>query len=543
MNKIKFALKNLAIVALIISSFIACDKDFASVGSDVIGQGNYLTNSTKEYPVIAYTNPLAPVQTNNLPLNYLGAFNDLTYGLTTASFVSQLGTTTYDPDFGDGVILDSVILTVPYFSRAVDVDDEGGKIYELDSIFGNGFVDLEIYENNYFLNSINPNEEFDTPLNYFSNSTTSIGNINPTLLMGTEILPAVPQSLNSFRPSNREIVLKDEDGEISSRTAPALRVKLDNAYWLNKIIEKEGDIELSNANNFNNYFRGIFFKVTPLANSGSLALLNFNTSSANITLHYTKNPTTTGADRAKATFVLTFTGNRINLIENQFDFAIPPGNPVDGDEKLYLKGAEGSTAVIDLFKAGDHENGFSPEFYSFKNDFVETDVDGKFVRSKRLINEANLVFYVNHDQPLGTEPDRIYLYDLKNGTPLSDYFFDFTNNTSPVNSKINHLGVLEREGNNASGEGIKYKIKITEHINNLLLRDSTNVKLGLSVSGNVNLENSSPQYKVLTSNDDPVNKIPVSSIISPRGTILYGNNTSNEQKKLYLEIFYTEPNN
>ena len=40
-------------------------------------------------------------------------------------------------------------------------------------------------------------------------------------------------------------------------------------------------------------------------------------------------------------------------------------------------------------------------------------------------------------------------------------------------------------------------------------------------------------------------KLPVSSILSPQGTVLFGNNTSatNENKKLYLEIFYTEPNN
>jgi hypothetical protein len=117
------------------------------------------------------------------------------------------------------------------------------------------------------------------------------------------------------------------------------------------------------------------------------------------------------------------------------------------------------------------------------------------------------------------------------------------NTTNPENSKTNHLGVLQHEGNTSSGDGVKYKIKITEHINNLLLRDSTNVKLGLAVSGNINLENSTPQYDVLTTDDDIVKKVPVSSILTPKGTVLYGNNTTNQQKKLYLEIYYTEPNN
>ncbi len=549
MNKIKFALKNIAVLAILISSFIACDKDFATVGSDIIGQNNFNVDSTKEYPVIAYTNPLEPVQTNNLPVNYLGAYKDPIYGLTTASFVSQLGTNLLDPDFGENVEIDSVVMTIPYFSTRVEVNSSGETIYELDSIFGNGMIDLSFYENTYFLNTVDPNTEFDSPLSYYSNTTSGNGAINAALLEGPPIIissnATIPtNTISNFRPSNEEIKLKVDD-EISERLAPALRVKFDIDYWQEKILDKEGEPELSNANNFNNYFRGIYFKATPIGNDGSMALLNFGSSAANITIYYTKDPFTEGADRVQSTYIMTFTGNRVNFLENQFDLTIPQGNSVTGDENLYLKGGEGSIAVVDLFNAGSFEDGYSPEFNAFKNTFVETDVDGNYVKSKRLVNEANLVFYVNQEimQGNGDEPERIYLYDLKNNTPLIDYYVDLSNTTVPNNSKTNHLGVLQRVGDDASGNGIKYKIKITEHINNLLMKDSTNVKLGLSVSGNVNLENSSLQYNVSTTDDDEVKMSPVSSIVSPRGTILYGNNTANEQKKLYLEIYYTEPNN
>ena len=33
------------------------------------------------------------------------------------------------------------------------------------------------------------------------------------------------------------------------------------------------------------------------------------------------------------------------------------------------------------------------------------------------------------------------------------------------------------------------------------------------------------------------------SILSTRGTVLFGNNTTQEDKKVQLEIFYTEPEN
>lgn len=548
MNKIKFALKNSAILVLLISSFIACDKDFVTVGADIIGQNNFDSESTKAYSVIAYTNPLEAVQTNNLTRNYIGAYNDALYGLTTASFVSQLAMSAYDPNFGDGIKMDSVVLTVPYFSTRVETTTDGETIYTLDSIYGDGFVDLAIYENKYFLNSIDPSENLSTPLKYFSNATTSNGSVNQSLLEG-EPIPLESESItptniiSNFKPSDKEIELWDADDEITDRLAPAMRIKMDTLYWREKIINKQDDAEISNTNNFINYFRGIYFKTTPIGGTGSLALLDFTAASANITIYYTKDPIVEGAERSPSTFVLRFSGNRVNFLNNDFVFPIPQGDAVNGDEKLYLKGAGGSNAVIDLFKSGSYEDGFSPEFLTFKNDFVTTDDDNKFIKSKRLVNEANLVFYVDQASVMGNEPDRLYLYDLTNASKLRDYDLDFPNNNVPLFSRINHLGFLQREGDVSSGEGIKYKMKITEHINNLLLLDSTNVKLGLAVSANINIEDIAQQFSLKTTDDDVVKMVPESSILTPKGTILFGNNTSNTDKRLYLEIFYTEPNN
>ena len=60
---------------------------------------------------------------------------------------------------------------------------------------------------------------------------------------------------------------------------------------------------------------------------------------------------------------------------------------------------------------------------------------------------------------------------------------------------------------------------------------------------NVNLEGSFLQPKEKTSGNDELS-VPISSILSPRGTILYGSDTEsqNEDKRIYLEIYYTEPN-
>lgn len=544
------ALRNLAVLTILTSLFIACDKDFATIESDIVNNDN-ATNfdtSSRDFDVIAYTKPLPAVQTNSLPVNLLGIYNDPIYGQTTGNIVSQLRPALLDPDFGTNVVLDSVVLSIPYFSTPIEISSGGVTTYELDSVFGNSSMKLSIYESNYFLRDFDPTSSINDAQAYYSNQTTGTSPIGDAQLEGTLLYQN-----DDFIPSDSQIQLKDADGEITGYSAPALRISFtdtpnidywteDLSYWNNKIIAKSGQPELSNVNNFNDYFRGLYFKVEDTNGSGSMSLLNLASTNASITLYYTKDSTTSSNDPVQATFVLNFTGNQANFLSN--DFVFPNGDETLGDEKLYLKGGEGSIAVVKLFNGEDIDDDILfNNFESFKNEFVEMDEDGKFIKSKKLVNEANLVFYV--DQPsvasLAEEPDRIYLYDMNNNTPIVDYYYDTANTTSPIDSKTNHLGRLQREDTDAQ-KGVKYKIRITEHINNLLIRDSTNVNLGLAVSGNVNLESNISQFDVLNLSDSN-DKVPVSSIITQRGTVLFGNNTLDEEKKLYLEIFYTEPNN
>lgn len=525
------ALKICAIATVLISSFIACDKDFADIDSDIINNDNathFNTNSLR-FNVVAYNKKLDPVQTNNLPVNLLGVYKDPLYGTTTASVVTQISKETTERVFGDNLVMDSVVLTIPYFSSAVSTTDDGETIYKLDSVYGSSPIKLSIYENKYFLRDYDPNSDIDSPQKYYSNGSTGADQINASLLEGTLIKDTI-----GFVPSEKEIKLVDTTKTLTERVAPSLRIKLDPDFWYHKIIEKEGEPELSNANNFENYFRGIYFKAEAIGADGNMALLNFASQNANITMYYTIDSATQENLREGQTYVFTFSSNRVNFISEP-SFVIPDGNETAGDEKLYLKGGQGSLAVIDLFDGviQDPDTGLDvPQLDYFKSK-----------KGKWLINEANLVFYVDQSSVEGlNEPDRIYLYDLENGTPLVDYSLDIDNTASPINSKTTHLGRLERVDDEPDGLGIKYRMKITEHVKNILLNDSTNVKLGLAVSANVNLEGTYSQRAVLTS-DEVVNKVPISSILTQKGTVLFGNNTSEEGKKVSLEIFYTEPHN
>ena len=139
------------------------------------------------------------------------------------------------------------------------------------------------------------------------------------------------------------------------------------------------------------------------------------------------------------------------------------------------------------------------------------------------------------------EPNRIFLYDLNNKKVLVDYTYDYTTNSAyPKYNKYIHDGIIQKEDVD-NGRGIKYKVRITNHLRNLITKDSTNVRLGLSVTESINLVSFS---KLRTANANS-NSAPSMSVLSPLGTILYGTNIPvgdpDYDKRLKLEIYYTKP--
>ena len=82
-------------------------------------------------------------------------------------------------------------------------------------------------------------------------------------------------------------------------------------------------------------------------------------------------------------------------------------------------------------------------------------------------------------------------------------------------------------------------MRLTNHINNVINKDSTNVKLGVVVSQNVSLTTNSD----LLQKNQVVKRVPAASVITPEATVLYGPNAEDDAKRLKLNIYYTEPKN
>ncbi|MGB2316640.1 MAG: DUF4270 domain-containing protein [Flavobacteriaceae bacterium] len=537
----KHNLSKLFILSLVTSLFFACEKEFSEIGSGIVGDPN-IEIKYQAYPAKTYNKRITPFQSNGLPKNFLGYYNDPVFGSTSVHFLAQLTPKNYNVSFGDNPVLDSVVLTIPYAVKKKD------DVYTIDSLYGEHPVKLSIFKNNFLLRDFDPNSDLDESQRYFSNgSLSSTEQLNTSDLEG-ELL----YTTSNFFPSNEEIILTEENDEGETETsatlAPSLRIRLDeiaslpNNFWEELILEKEDSDELSNSNNFYNHFRGLYFKVESIdPNNGNLIQLDFASSSAHLKLHYKYDNTGTdgGITTRNSTYDMGFNGNRISIYENDFDAnilqSIANANEQDGDEHIYLKGGEGSMAIVEIFS----EDGAGNDFDDFITDFREN--DGEETTIKRLINEAYLEFYID-ESITGTDadhPNRIFVYDLNNNVPLVDYYLDNSVNTATSDSKYTHLVPVSTETDDQGTEHKKYKVRLTGHLNNIVTKDSTNVKLGLLVSSNVG----AVDMKKLQQNDQDVKGIPSGNILSPKSVVVHGSNTSDEHKKVKLKVYYTEPTN
>ena len=534
----------------------ACDNEFSEIGTGIVGTPDFeIKNGT--YPVKTYNKKMKPFQSNGLSENLLGYYYDPVFGDSKVDFVGQLTPKTFAPDFGDDTILDSVVLTVPYKST---IDTET-MTYTLDYLYGSDPIKLSIFKNNYYLRTFDPNADLDAPQNYYSNGTLAQGE-----LMGTTDLEGqLIYQDNSYFPSADSIDLWEDNEEtdvfeVASTLQPSLRVHLFSptgqnsnpiaAFWDDLIFSKEEDEVLSSSTNFYDYFRGLYFKaesITPMG--GNLMQLDFSSTDASVTIYYTYEETVTvngetSTITSQGEYEMNFTGNRVNIFDNTFNASVTniiddTTTDAEGDDYLYLKGGEGSMAIVELFadEAGNSEE-------DQLNEFREVDNNG-LVSVKRLINEAYLEFYIDETQLNTDHPNRVYLYDLDNNIPMTDFFLDQTVNTASADSKFTHLVPLSTETSADGTEQKKYKIRLTEHLNNIIIDDSTNVKLGLVVSSNVG--SASPRG-FQTSIDvgigldiTTIEGVPTGTVLSPKSVVLHGSNSPVAAKRVKLNIYYTEP--
>nr|WP_297787269.1 DUF4270 family protein [uncultured Allomuricauda sp.] len=406
--------------------------------------------------------------------------------------------------------------------------------FDLDSIYGDRSqpFNLVVSRSNYFLRDLDPNLNFEQAQEYYSNQEFS-SFIGETLFSG-EVTIENEELLFRDNEDDPDTENVDESQEVSNRLNPGIRVALDPDFFQENILDKEGQAELLSQSNFKNFFRGIHLSGTDM---DELMLL-LDLTQANITITYEYDDYDAEADdivTAERDFTLNFlvgtstgiTGNAVNVFENEM-MPTEVENALNNNEnasRIFVKGGA-TLAEVRLFDEIEHGG---------------SEIINQIKQNNWVINEANLVFYVDREalDASVVEPPRLYLYNAENNQPLFDVSNESVTSasgTNPLRYFPSHDGILETDND----LGVKYTIRITEHINNIIVRDSVNAKLGLTLTPNIGI---TAVQEAIGSDNQGVD-YPIAAALSPLGTVLYGSNVSvgEEEKKLKLEIYYTEAN-
>jgi len=478
---------------------------------------------------------------------------------------------------GDGVsnIIETSSNTDPLDGSSVDEDRDGindvdgstifsdnfAEKVELDSIYINGInyddvaktplpsFNLKVERSTFYLRDLDPDTSFQEAQQYYSSEV-----FTPDFVEGDPLFQGVVEIIDE------EILIQNEDDDSTedvdesqtfTKLQPGIRVKLDNEFFQTNILDKEGSSELISQANFTEFIRGLHFSIED--EDGSEVFLLLDLSAANITMTYEY----TDYDTNGTTDDLT-DDNPNNIVEKDFVFSlltrsttgVISGNAVntiitenygpqilevldngENSSRIYLKGGPGTYAEINLFE----ENGGEDILEQIKNE-------------NWVINEANLVFYIDRNQldAVGStlEPPRLYLYNTENKIALIDISTDPASQQTGVPDLFgfypNYDGIIQE----SNDKGVKYSVKITDHINNMIVRDSTNATLGLTLSTNIQNWNIADAKVSDTEAIGGEEELPITSTMTPLGTILFGGNIDaadpDYDKRLKLEISYTK---
>jgi len=529
-------IKNVGILLLLFFAISACERDIENIGVDLIDNGAFKVGDTLVEVVAYNVNVEASRVDNNdrnaSPLGLLGVNRNPNFGYVKADMVSQFILPPTGVDFGDNPVIDLVVLDIPYFStkdslqNAYDqdtgeeiVDDDGNKIrvpsFTIDSIYGNKDLPFQIKVNELetYLNVLDP-EDPSKKKAYYSDKEFQ---------KGTELY------FGEFKPNRNDTVLyverryldddpstvDDTDTIKSEGSSPSMKFYLDKQFFKTRFVDQQNSSYFDSNDNFVHYFKGLVVEATGMDGS----LMNLSPIRIRMTIYYTneeiKNEAEgedldgdgiTGEDgvtvRVKKLMDFNAGGTRAGNYTRDYS-----GTPAEnallnpdtnlGEKKLYIQGAAGSNARINLF---------TPQSLQELRD------------KNYLINEANLVLKVDKSLQKGKVPNQLFLYREDSNTILDDlriYGFDvFSGNL-----------IYDDDG-----EPDYYKFRITTYLTKLL-----------------NDPDRDPEPLILKSfnSTDTPNFEEHDSIVKdysyiPKGVILYGNLPKTDSKRLKLQIFYSK---
>lgn len=509
-TKVVNVLKQGGISLLLIIGLLACEGPIDNVGvnivdNDIFEEGKYTSE------VVTYNKNIEKRIGNKLNQYLLGVYKNDDFGQLDASVIGQL-TFSLDVDFGVDPSIDTIIVNIPYYATR-DGSYEGGEPkFVLDSIIGikidpiteenitKPFL-LRVAELQTYLNTLDPDDP-SQELDYFTNDVFNQD------MMPFSIDTIIPNEKDTvLYVQRRGIITNPEEGIYNVDTiirvdaAPTLKIALDEDYFTNNFLNNPAIFESNAA--FVEFFNGMYIEASTFEGDPEASLMTLDFSGATMAIYYTN---TEFEVRTKQVATFNFGGVTINKYSRDYTGSnaepiINNPDEVFGDAQLFTQGAAGSIALLDLFTEDD--------LVDLRN-------------NNWLINDANLIFYVDQSADMSIVPDRLLLYNYEESIHLTDLLFE---------GLTSFGGALEFDDN---GDPYRYKINVTDYISKIIV-DSDDAKDPAKLA-----------LKVLNNSDLPIDftDFTVEDYSwNPKGIILHGNTTSNIEKRVKLEITYTEINN
>lgn len=517
-SKIVNTSKYVGLFFMALMSIIACEKDFENIGVGLV-DNNLFTPKDTVFEVIAYNQNVVSSRVDNIPQYLIGTYSDANFGHIKAAFISQLSVAT-TASFGDDVSIDAVILDIPYYATRQTDNTNGTPNFKLDSILGDQSIEynLTVHESATFLNTLDP-QDITKAKKYYSNETYD---------KSTELYSSM------FAPNKNDTVLYverrflDDDPMTVDRIdtikktdlLPSIKLPLDTLYFRTKFINEQNSGVFDTQDNLNSHFRGLIID----ANGSNGSLMTLAMSDATINVYYTEDVPTDETDtdlngdgdtndlgviiktpKVKSYPMATLRVNQFvrDYSGAQIESHLSSPDVIGGEEKLYIQGAAGSIAIVELLKGINLDE----------------------IRSKNwLINEANLTLYLDEESS-NNVPERLYLYRYDKNSQVQDVFTE---------AAINGIdGFLDRDDDN---NPVKYEFSITDYISNVLKQDDPIALERLAIKAYHTTD--PPNFAV--ANDTLIRDFSWTS----KGVVLKGNKLpSTEAKRFKLEIFYTINNN
>ena len=572
----------------------SCESEDFTLGESLVsGEPFTLTKQTYAIESVKQLS-LDRVQTNKMPLYQLGNYKDPLFGETRASLVSQLQLSLPNPVFGELSALaeidnDSderekvtkVTLYIPYQRASSDESDRDGdgvpdifdvdpddtqsdsdgdgltdnderllgtdplsedtdkdgildaddpettansfaRRFDLDSIFSFTNQDrfhLTVRPSDYYLRDNDPKTDFLESQAYFSDKQSVfepfLGN---SLFDGPVVISDFQYvTYNEDDPTTPDV---DESLtiDVSQSRDPGILVELDKSFFQDRIVDLEGYEALRSQSNFKDHLRGLHLSID--ASDDLMLLLDLSTAFIEIEYEYDSINTQDATDTFRLNFITGsaqgFTqGIAVNTWE--YERLMPTtSNESILPNRMYLKGGNGSVVQFELPQR----------------------VIDEAKQNNWLINEASLEFYVDQEAmaPIPFEPPRLYMYKSTNSFPIYNARNEISSSQTALGVYQNYDASLRRSAN---GRGESYKANITDYFNDMVVRDSLNVPINISVSANIAF----PQVQQAVLENGSAIDYPLMSGITPFGTVLYGPSLEvTEEKRLKLNLFYTALN-